>query len=1278
MPLTHIRVLTSNILSRTFATRMRSTTTRLPAVITYVVACLCLSSVLEARDCPHGWAPGLGQDGVVGTVLSICAYDDDDGGPHSPELYIGGGFSSIDGIAATGIARWDGQTWSALGTPANNYGVDNSNWAVTSMAVFDDDGPGPILPALYVAGNFAYMNGVFCNHIARWDGTTWTALPSGFVGVSGDILTLAVFDADGPGPGTAELYIGGNVFNAGGVAANNIAKWNGSTYSALIAPGGNGVSNTVNALCVWDEDGTGPGLPVLVAAGHFATAGGITANRIAKWNGANWGAFAGPSGTGVDNTVYAVCAYDEDGGGPNPPRLFAGGTFLSAGGVSVNRIARWDSSAWSILSGPGGTNGVTGATGVRVLSVVDPDGSAPMTASLLIGGGFSSAAGVSVNNAALWNGSVASPLIGSGGNGVGGIAHCAGQFDIDGAGPLESMPLVGGRFSKVDSTLYSAGVAGWNGASWFSFFDDLPSVIYGHTINVLASVDLDGPGGNPASVYAAGSFGIQPSVSGLGNIGRWDGANWSSVGGAISNNEAYALASFDDDGPGPHSTELYVGGLLDSVAGVPNTEWIAKWNGSAWSSLGNPNLTNRPGALQVYDDDDGGPNLPALYVGGTFSMAGGLPVGRVAKWNGTNWSQPGLGVAAPFLAEVLCMTIHDMDGPGGNIPSLVVGGRFTTAGGNPAENVALWRNNTWSGAATTFSGGIPVVNAVASYDADGAGPANPELYIGGDFAGVNGVTGTSFIAKWNGISWSSVGGGMDMRVYTLSVYDADGAGPQNSLLIAGGDFLNAGGQSTRRIAAWNGTAWSPLDGPNGEGVLDGSVRTLIAHPGPSDSSTLMAGGVFSVAGGISSISFAQWSQPTIAVSSTGSCPPTEITLSISDCTPGAYTYQWQKNGVNLTNGGNISGAQSEALTISPVSGADAGNYAAIVSGSFGQVRSSAYPLVAAIEPPEIVSEPSATNACVGSAVNLNVTALNGTLSYQWRKNGVNLSNGGRISGATSSTLSISPTLLSDTDSYDVLVTNDCGDTPSDSVAVSVQSGPMITTEPVDTAGCAGDSVLLSLSATVVSPVTYQWRKGGINLTNSPPFSGVNTSTLTINPASEFDNDNYDCVIIDACNQTISDEATVTISSSPPILGFGPDPVDTCAGQYVSLAAQGFSSPSPSYQWRKDGDPIDGATDSFIEFLSASPSDTGLYDVVISNGCGDIIPPAVQVNVFATATADGNLDTTANGLDINGLLDALLNWDFVTYSAPYCAYDMNGDLYVDDTDIPGVVAIILGS
>ena len=76
------------------------------------------------------------------------------------------------------------------------------------------------------------------------------------------------FDASG------NLYAGGGFTTAGGVSANRIAKWDGSSWSAL----GSGMNSTVNALAV-DASGN------LYAGGYFTTAGGVSANYIAKWDG---------------------------------------------------------------------------------------------------------------------------------------------------------------------------------------------------------------------------------------------------------------------------------------------------------------------------------------------------------------------------------------------------------------------------------------------------------------------------------------------------------------------------------------------------------------------------------------------------------------------------------------------------------------------------------------------------------------------------------------------------------------------------------------------------------------------------------------------------------------------------------------------------------------------------------------------------------------------------------------------------------------------------------
>jgi hypothetical protein len=75
--------------------------------------------------------------------------------------------------------------------------------------------------------------------------------------------------------------------------------------------------------------------------------GGLPANNIAMWDGSAWH----PLGTGVEEAVWALAAFDEDGPGPNPPVLFAGGYFTTAGGVVVNNIARWDGANWSSVGG---------------------------------------------------------------------------------------------------------------------------------------------------------------------------------------------------------------------------------------------------------------------------------------------------------------------------------------------------------------------------------------------------------------------------------------------------------------------------------------------------------------------------------------------------------------------------------------------------------------------------------------------------------------------------------------------------------------------------------------------------------------------------------------------------------------------------------------------------------------------------------------------------------------------------------------------------------------
>jgi hypothetical protein len=262
----------------------------------------------------------------------MAVFDDGTG----PALYAGGDFTTAGGVSANNIARWNGTAWSPLGS-----GVSGSKLGVPqvlALTVFDD-GTGP---ALYAGGFFTTAGGVEANRIAKWDGIAWSPLAAnparGFItslralDVDGETLlyvggrlidsvpsvaawdgqewqllpqsnglrgsssrTMTVFD-DGTGPA---LYAGGQFSSAGGVEASNIARWNGTGWSAL----GSGMNDWVRALTVFD-DGTGP---ALYAGGTFTTAGGVEASNIARWNGTSWS----PVGGGTNGTVWRMAVFDD-------------------------------------------------------------------------------------------------------------------------------------------------------------------------------------------------------------------------------------------------------------------------------------------------------------------------------------------------------------------------------------------------------------------------------------------------------------------------------------------------------------------------------------------------------------------------------------------------------------------------------------------------------------------------------------------------------------------------------------------------------------------------------------------------------------------------------------------------------------------------------------------------------------------------------------------------------------------------------------------------------
>ena len=743
------------------------------------------------------------------------------------DLYVGGNFTTAGGVAVNSIAKWDGSSWSALGTGMSNFGSvyslvvsgsdlyaggdffsaggsngtngiakwDGSAWSgfVSGLYSFNETTSVYALAVsgtdIYTGGYFTSASGVAASNIAKWNGSDWSALGSQGSGMNALVKALAVSGTD--------LFLGGDFTMAGGTAANYIAKWSGSTWSTL----GTGMNNSVNTLTVSGTD--------LYAGGNFTTAGGVAANYIAKWNGSTWSAL----GTGMNYRVAALAMSGTD--------LYAGGGFSTSGGVATNYIAKWNGSSWSALgSGMGGSFPYVYALAFSGTN-------------LYVGGKFTTAGGVSANYIAKWNGSAWSAL----GSGMGGSFPY-----VDALATSGTDLYAGGEFTTAGGITTNY-IAKWNGSAWSALGTGMGTGNYSPVYSLVVS---------GTDIYAGGSFSIAGGVPGTNGIAKWNGSVWSSLGTggwpygvyalAMSGSDLYFGGSFTNVGGAPtryiakwngsvrralgspgsgmnrqvkalavSGTNLYVGGDFTAAGGEPDTQYIAKWNGSTWSGVGS-GMNNSVSALALSGAD--------LYAGGRFTTAGGVSASYIAKWNGTAWSALGSGMSSYVSALALSGT------------DLYAGGFFTTAGGVSANRIAKWNGTAWLPLGSGMGGSSPYVYALAANGAD--------LYAGGNFTTADGVA-SNRIAKWNGTAWSALGTGLDNSVSALAMNGTD--------LYAGGYFNTAGGVAANRIAKWNGTAWSAL----GTGV-NSSVIALAVN-----GTDLYVGGPFTTAGGVAANRIAKWS-----------------------------------------------------------------------------------------------------------------------------------------------------------------------------------------------------------------------------------------------------------------------------------------------------------------------------------------------------------------------------------------------------------------------------------
>jgi hypothetical protein len=161
--------------------------------------------------------------------------------------------------------------------------------------------------------------------------------------------------------------------------------------------------------------------------------------------------------------------------------------------------------------------------------------------------------------------------------------------------------------------------------------------------------------------------------------------------------------------------------------------------------------------------------------------------------------------------------------------------------------------------------------------------------------------------------------------------------------------------------------------------------------------------------------------------------------------------------------------------------------------------------------------------------NFGVTATGeGTLSYQWQKNGTNLSSGGHYAGCTTATLEVSSINTDDDADYRCVVTGYCSSATSNQAALTVLAGTSITAQPSAQTLCAGYDAMFAVAATGDGALTYQWQKNTVNLSDGGHYSGCTTATLWVAAADTNDEANYRCVVTGVCGSANSNEAALSL------------------------------------------------------------------------------------------------------------------------------------------------------
>jgi uncharacterized repeat protein (TIGR03803 family) len=686
----------------------------------------------------------------------------------------------------------------------------------------------------------------------------------------------------------------------------------------------------------------------------------------------------------------------------------------------------------------------------------------------------------------------------------------------------------------------------------------------------------------------------------LGNDGNFYGTTWQ--GGSSGDGTVFKMTT---------------SGTLTTLVSFNGSNGAHPWAGLTLSSDGNFYGTTWQGGSSNY--------------GTVFKVTMGGTLTTLVSFNGSNGAQPMATLTLGNDGNFYGTTQEGGSSNEGTVFKVTTGGTLTTLvafngtnGTNPEAALTLGSDGNFYG--TTVYGGssgdgtlfrvttnCTLTTLVAFDQSNGAYP-DAALMLGND----GNFYGTTIDGGSSG----------DGTVFCLLLPPVITVQPQSQTNSAGSTatFLVSATSLQTMGYQWQKNGTNLVNG----GSISGATTSMLTITSISDSDATDYSVIVSNPDGkvtSSVVTLTVIDPPVITIQPTNLLvlAGTNAGFGVSVTGTAPFGYQWQFNGTNLLN------ATSAIFSIPSVGTNNAGNYAVVVTNAAGSATSSNAALT-------VVLSPGSQTNYASSTATFTATAFSPEpLNYQWQKNGTNLLEGGRLSGTTNSTLTITSVSDADAANYGAIVSDATGSVTTSNAVLTVNDSLFIASQPQSQTVGAGSNVTFNVSVYGAPPFVFQWYFKGAPL--GSPATGTNFSSCTLTNVGANQAGNYSVEVVNGYGSLMSSNAVLTVQVFPPVMGLQPSSQSVMVGSSASFNASVSGTPPFHYQWRFNGTSLLNATNAAYVIQAVGATNTGSYSVVVTNLAGSATSSNALLTVIVPPTLALQLWAGYPLLDLNGMLSS---------------------------------------